>query len=90
MGDAEKKKSRELNRFLQSLREEDLHPDLRVLMPVVGMDVIRTLLEHFPGQTFYFGFASRMTGAVRRYVAQHYVVDSNDRNNARQLARDCG
>lgn len=47
---------------------EDLTPDMQILEEMIGLDVLRNILRHYAGLTFYIPKITRFDSLIRKYI----------------------
>ncbi len=70
---------------LAYLDYDDLDETLQLVAHYVGMDAVRKLIEHLPGESIAVPKTKRIPGLVRRYLETEYNGE-----NVPRLARSLG
>tara|TARA_B100000614_G_C14216249_1_gene356187 strand:- start:11 stop:286 length:276 start_codon:yes stop_codon:yes gene_type:complete len=52
----------------QILEREDLSPDMQMIYDLVGIDIVKKLLENYSGLSFYVPKITRFDTMIMRYI----------------------
>lgn len=47
---------------------EDLTPDMQILEEMIGLDVLKEILRHYGGLTFYIPKITRFDSLIKKYI----------------------
>lgn len=77
---------------LNDIEETELTDDLKVIADVIGMDMVRIMLENFQGLSFYIPRLTRLDKFVERYILQNserpLKMIAKELNVSEQFLRD--
>ncbi len=62
---------------------DDLTPDMQILEEMIGLDVLRSILRHYGGLTFYIPKITRFDSLIKKYIRQ--FPDKSRKQLAREL-----
>jgi hypothetical protein len=55
----------------QILERDDLSPDMQMIYDLVGIDIVKILLENYSGLSFYVPKITRFDTMIMRYIKQN-------------------
>lgn len=74
--------AREMEDIYDQIENGDLTEDLSIIASLIGINAVRKILKHLPGQTFYIPRITRFDSFITRYL------EKNRQKNLKELATE--